>query len=167
MITKPVNETLFYFLEQAPAYVYLMDKDLRYVYLNAASRNSPAYGGRSLEELRGHKGEEFALHQDVPELASHDREILENGGHQIYEEQIVGLTLLSIKWAVHDDNGDIYGVGGISIDVTDLALLERRKMEYMVRAVSNSHDIVEAITTGVAELALQSAKQNGKGHSLI
>jgi PAS domain-containing protein len=159
MIRTPLGEALLQFLEEAPAYVYVMDKDLRYVYLNAASRNSAAYNGAPLEEVLGRRGEDFALYKDVPELAIHDREILAHGGHQIYEEEIVGLTLLSLKWAVRNDAGEIYGVGGISIDVTDLATIEKRKVEYLVRAMNNSHDIIEAVTSAAAELTLQAAKR--------
>lgn len=164
-MTVSLGDFLLRFLEKAPAYVYLMDTELRYIYLNEASRHSPAYEGLPLDELIGKRGQDFPMNADVPELAAHDKEVIATGKAQMFEEQIVGVRLLSIKWPVRDESGEIVAVGGISLDITDLADLQEKKMQYLARAVDNSQDIIEAISTASAELIRQTSTEHPHHHS--
>lgn len=154
MINRSLADAMLTFLESAPAYVYLMDKDLRYVYLNKLARESPAYDTPDLEAVRGKRGEDFPLAMTVPSLAENDRMVLASGKHMLFEEAVMDLTLLAIKWPVRETTGEICGVGGISVDITEQSAERRAQVEWLARAVDSSTEIVEAISAGLAELAI-------------
>lgn len=126
---------LLNFLDQAPAFIYLMDESLRYVYLNRAARNSGAFDT-----------------SDDRELTEADRIVLTSSQKIIDESEAGGIILLNIRWPLFDDDGQVYGIGGISLDVTEMAEEQRTQLRWVSNALETSNDIVEAISAAAAEI---------------
>lgn len=110
-------------LEQGDAYVYVMDRELRYLYLNQKALDD-AYHGLSLEQVIGKTGRDFfpsgVDSSDLDDLEYHDRYVIHTRKPiQVYE-MLMGRILYSNKWPLYDDDDQVYAVAGISFDVTDV-----------------------------------------------
>lgn len=147
------RDQLFEALEQAPAFVFVFDADLRYRYLNQVARDR-GYGGRSMDELRGLNGVEAGLPpEQVAKLAEHDRRVLESGRPCQEVEHLLGETMLSIKWPVYRD-GRVDGVAGIGLDITEMHRRSQHEVDWLAQQVNASTDIVEALAEGLSKLAM-------------
>jgi PAS domain S-box-containing protein len=134
-------------LNNAPVEVYLKDRDGRYLRIN-----------KQFEKIFGVKNEELVglLPTDVhnSELAvstqNHDLLVLRTGLAQRLEEKarLVGgdqmHTLLTIKFPVFNDDGDVDGLGAIVTDIT-----EQKQMEETLRRVQKM-DAIGQLTGGIA-----------------
>jgi diguanylate cyclase (GGDEF)-like protein/PAS domain S-box-containing protein len=100
--------------------VYVKDLDGRFLLANEATRLRTAPGAPGLLGLTDY---------DVfPELAAdvfrrHDRAVRDAGSTQVFAEELLDhngrlLQFSTTKFPLHDDAGDIYAIGAISVDVT-------------------------------------------------
>jgi len=115
-------------LDNAPAAIYFRDRDDRFVVANdTASRaldpGRPSIEGQTLDQIL------------EPELAARVRAaeapVLEEGREVRFEQRMPHAdgtehTFLVSKFPVRDADGEIAGLGGVTIDVTDLKRAEQR-----------------------------------------
>ena len=109
------------------AYIYIKDKQYRYIYVN---KYAEKLFGKPMNEIVGK--DDHALFNDDIYHAIHenDRRVLETG-ERIRDEELsfskdgaIFHTFSPIKIPLYDEDGKIYALCGISIDITD-----RKKME--------------------------------------
>ncbi len=109
-------------LDHSPMAIYLRDREQRWVVTNA---ETCGFIGKSAEELAGRTMAETLTPDWVERMGAHDREVMETGEAQSFEEFApdarTGETrhFWSQKFPVRDTRGEIVGVGGVSLDVTD------------------------------------------------
>lgn len=109
----------------SPAVIYLKDHAGRYQFVN---RRFEQLLGISQEQALGMTDQEMFPTQTAQALHHHDQEALVGKGPLHSEEQIPqddGVhTYLSAKFPLRDPNGRIYGVCGISTDITELKITQ-------------------------------------------
>ncbi len=134
-------------LNNAPVEVYLKDREGRYLRIN-----------KQFEKIFGVKNEDLVglLPTDVhdPELGAstrnHDLFVLNSGIVEEREESARLVsdnqlhTLLTIKFPVFNDDGEVDGLGAIVTDIT-----ERKQMEETIRRAQKM-DAVGQLTGGIA-----------------
>lgn len=116
-------------IDSSSAAIYLKDVDGRFIVVN---NTSARILGTTKDGAIGRTDHDF-LPKDVADRhADHDREVMETCAARESEEPIEqedGVhTFLSAKFPVYDSAGIVYGVGGISTDITEPARL-RRELE--------------------------------------
>jgi len=134
-------------LNNAPVEVYLKDREGRYLRIN-----------KQFEKIFGVKSDDLVglLPTDVhdPELGAstrnHDLFVL-NSGKVEQREELARLvsdgqlhTLLTIKFPVFNDDGEVDGLGAIVTDIT-----ERKQMEETIRRAQKM-DAIGQLTGGIA-----------------
>ncbi|MBS0362277.1 MAG: PAS domain S-box protein, partial [Proteobacteria bacterium] len=105
-----------------PDIIYAKDLDLRFVYANRAAVAALGY---PLDQILGRRSSELV--QDLSELEGHDvadREVLAGGKTRAVEGRFTGPDgavrfLRSTKFALRDRAGEIIGLAGLTIDVTE------------------------------------------------
>jgi len=109
--------------------VFVKDLDGRYLMMNTAGAR---FLGRSVAEVIGRNDTELFNPADAREIMQRDRNVLEAGGTQTYEEAAtsdgVARVYLSTKGPFRDANGEIAGLLGICRDITD-----RKRAEEEIR----------------------------------
>jgi two-component system sensor kinase FixL len=126
-----------------PDIIYAKDLDLRFVYVNPSAITALGY---PLDQILGRRSSELV--SDLSELEDHDvadREVLASGRTRTVEGRFTGPDggmryLRSTKFALRDRAGDINGVAGLTIDVTEhyaqAEALEQSEAKY--RSVANA-----------------------------
>jgi PAS domain S-box-containing protein len=118
--------------------IYTKDLAGRYTRINSAGARLM---GKSVEEVLGHTDAEL-WPEEARTTASHDREVLAFRHTFTYEEAQRGpkpRVWLSTKGVLKDDSGAVFGLFGISRDITDRKAMEealRRNEARMLQALS-------------------------------
>ena len=112
-------------LENIDAYVYMKDKDRRYLYAN--EKLAELYQ-KPIKDIVGKLEEELLPKETAERFAALDRKVIENGQKVAGEEIIHGLDgedmhCWSIKIPLFND-GDTYGLIGISTNITEVIRLK-------------------------------------------
>ena len=108
-------------LDSVGAHVYIKDSELRYQYTNKPTQE---LWGKSLPDIKGLKDDAFFDADTARKISENDRWVLTNGERLVTEEinhlrQDAGAQFfLSVKIPLRDPNGHIYGLCGISTDLT-------------------------------------------------
>ena len=90
--------------------------------------------GRPRDQVLGHKRENFLPLRDAILQSETDAQVLRTGESVTLEEQFhVGgaqgsVAFLTRKFPLHDAQGRLYGVGGISTDITDIKDKQRQSL---------------------------------------
>ena len=120
-------------LDQVPALIYLKDRASRYVYGN---RPVQMLFGCSLAELQGRDDTAFFPAETVEQILAADRLVLEHGkatSREISIRQADGSTTIFWEDKVPlfdpDQPGQIWGLCGISVDITEDRQQERQLRE--------------------------------------
>ena len=119
-------------LDNVDAYIYIKDTHYRYQYANRLVRNLFKH---PLKEIVGKTDEDFFDEFTVVNLHHNDSRVIEHG-ERLASEEIntnkdgsLRTAYLSVKQPLRYENGNIYGLCGISTDIT-----ERKSMEEALRA---------------------------------
>jgi diguanylate cyclase (GGDEF)-like protein/PAS domain S-box-containing protein len=114
-------------LDSVEAYIYIKDNNYRYQYANRSVRE---LFGKPMDEIIGREDAAFFDAKTAENLRNNDRRVIENGERVAQEEvntntkdQITS-AYLSVKLPLRDKDGKIYGLCGISTDITDRKLAE-------------------------------------------
>src|SRR3569623_1056695 len=118
-------------MDNAPAYIYIKNKEHRYVYGN---RLVLKLFGCTAEELPGSGDERFFPPETVARLKEIDDRVLAPGtpNYRVYWEE---------KHPIYDDAGEVWGLSGISTDIT-----ERKRAE---QALALHAELVQRLSEGV------------------
>lgn len=115
-------------LENSPAIVYLKDTEGRYIYVNNRFCEL-VHTDRT--EILGKTDPEVFPPSQAGEYQRNDREVLDSKTTQSFYEPVhlsdgIDRTNMSVKFPLHDGEGKIYGLCGISTDVTERMELEEK-----------------------------------------
>lgn len=127
------NASLNAFIENAPCSFRFKDMNGRYV---MANRLFAANRGLSKEELVGKKDTEVLTEAELDLARSYDRHIIETGERVDLEfdgtNHMAGKRFATTVFPIRDAKGEMLGIGGISVDITD-----RTKTEKELRDLNN------------------------------
>jgi PAS domain S-box-containing protein len=119
---KLVLETL---LESTGDFIYMKDREGRYVFVNPAAAKSV---GKSAEEIIGKDDRALFPIEDARHIMEKDRQIMATGISEVFEETRAytgGVRHLhSSKNVCRDSTGAVIGIVGISRDITELKRAE-------------------------------------------
>jgi len=121
------EEILRAITDNSPSIIYLKDRDSNLLKVNKA------YGelyGVAESEVIGQRGDNWLGEVLTRELLRQDQIVLTTGKPHDFEFEFVDSAgdthyMHSVKFPVIDKNGQIYGTGGISTDITQYKLAER------------------------------------------
>jgi|GEM_PF-1761420 len=117
-------------IDSSSAAIYLKDVDGRFIILNDRSARLL---GTTKKAAIGKTDFDFLPNEAAERNLRHDREVIEFCAAREYEEPIETedgtRTFVSAKFPVFDTAGEVYGVGGISTDISELVRL-RRELEH-------------------------------------
>ena len=119
---KLVLETL---LESTADFIYMKDREGRYVFVNPAAAESV---GKSAEEIIGKDDRALFPEEHARQIMEKDRQIMASGISEVFEETRAyagGVRHLhSSKNVCRDSSGAVIGIVGISRDITELKRAE-------------------------------------------
>ncbi|TSC20942.1 PAS domain-containing sensor histidine kinase [Corallococcus sp. Z5C101001] len=127
--------------------IYIKDLDGRYQVINSAGARAL---GRTVSEVREHTDAELFPPEEARVNLRHDRDVLEAGQPLTYEDSQQGpdgdvRVWLSTKGPLRDPEGNVFGLFGISRDITQRKWAEeevRRHSEFQEHLMGIiSHDI--------------------------
>ncbi len=144
--------------EIMPDFMYAKDLDSRMVYANPAVLKAL---GKTWEEIRGRSDTEW--HDDPEEarlFVEVDARVMESNKAQSLEEVLTGngppQTYLSTKSPIHDAEGNVIGMFGVSMNITErknAEMLRQLLVNELEHRVRNTLAVVQAI----ARLTLKDA----------
>ncbi len=117
-------------LANVDAQIFIKDKEGRFLFMN---RPACELLGVSLEQIIGKTDADFFAPETVEQIRKHDQRVLELGEISRREETLHNiqggrtLTFISQKIPLRDKSGNIYGLCGVSTDIT-----ERKQTEAML-----------------------------------
>jgi diguanylate cyclase (GGDEF)-like protein/PAS domain S-box-containing protein len=135
-------------LNQVSAYIYMKDRRHRYVYAN---RPTLELFKCSAEELVGSEDSRFFSPEAVARLHAIDTRVLESG-EDTAEEVVDGQRIYwEIKAPIYDDvdKGRIWGLCGISTDITERKRLESVAKHYEAIIQSSEDAIISKSLDGI------------------
>ena len=106
-------------MKHSPAPIYFKDTHHRFIMANEAFCQER---GATPEELIGHSSAELFEPSVAHVLMEHDRAALESQDGVVREQNVNGRIIRSYKFPVFDEAGELLGLGGVDLDVTDRVL---------------------------------------------
>jgi PAS domain S-box-containing protein len=167
------NNLLRSVIEGTSEAIYLKDAEGRYVLMNRAGAR---FLGRMPEEIVGKTARELFLPAEAEAVFKMDREVMESGKVATTELVLTAgettRTYLTTKNPYRDAKGQVIGVLGISLDVTERrAIEEQLRRAQRMEAIGTfsggiAHDFNNLLTVikGYSQLALSQPEE--QGHSL-
>ncbi|MEL6555775.1 MAG: PAS domain-containing protein [Cyanobacteria bacterium J06621_11] len=147
---KETNLLLNSIIEAIPQLFFVKDLQGRHIALNA---NLAEFFGRPADEVLGKTDFELLPPEVAKEIWDKDREVINTGVHQTFEEDIQQgdrtSTYFTTKRPLYDETGQIAGLIGLAQDITE------RKQAELALALSEQRfrDVTEAAGEYIWELA--------------
>lgn len=121
-----------------PGHVYWLNRNN--VYLGCNDIQAKSFGLNSKNEIMGKTNYDFLPEKEASELNEINKEVLETGipyeGEELASMKSKSGNYLSQKVPLHDDNGKIIGLLGMSIDITDRKRAEELELQNKVQKIS-------------------------------
>ena len=141
-------------LDSVDAYIYIKDNSYQYQYANKATQQ---LFGKTMAEIVGESDQAFFDEETVTKLRANDRRVIEQGEHLAAENcytrkgSAVSLTYFTAKQPLRREDGSIYGLCGISTDIT-----KRKQMEEKLRdSEAFNLSVLNSLTSHIAVLDAQ------------
>ncbi|MDX2167628.1 MAG: PAS domain-containing protein [Deltaproteobacteria bacterium] len=155
------QQTLIDFLDHSTAVIYLKDRDSRYLRVN---RHYERLFGVTNDAVVGQRADDMFPPEVADALRHNDQQVLAHG-RSLHIEEVVPTageprTYLSVKFPLRDPRGDVYGVCGISTDITELKRAEaelRRSQATLTAVIDSSPDPIWAVDASINLLAFNAA----------
>ncbi|MCX7045015.1 MAG: PAS domain S-box protein [Candidatus Sumerlaeota bacterium] len=134
-------------VDNTPALVYVFDRE---EHLLVANKAIGELVGRSPSELLGKRRHEFLPLEIAERDEENDRQVIQAGASRQFEEagifQGKAATFLTVKFPLRHEHGVIWGIGGVSTDITERKRAEEalREREEFSRALFE-HNPIETI----------------------
>ncbi|HEY5139426.1 MAG TPA: PAS domain-containing protein, partial [Methylococcales bacterium] len=138
-------------LDSVDASIYIKDCNYQYQYGNQQVRQ---LFGKAQEEIIGKSDEAFFDEDTTAKLHENDRRVIELGERisteNIYtlKDKAITRTFLTVKQPLNREDGSIYGLCGISTDITERKQMEEKLRETNAFKVS----ILNSLTSQIAVL---------------
>lgn len=115
-------------MDHSPATMYVKDPEGRYLFANRRFRDLLDGHGRKIE---GKTDQDFFPEAVAAKFRAHDVRVLESGRTCDFRERMMHAdgsehTYISVKFPLRDSHGAIWGVCGISSDITEREELDRK-----------------------------------------
>ncbi len=118
-------------IENTPAAIYVKDRQSRFLLVN---RFCARLFGKTPAEIAGKSAVEFYSPAHAAQHEANDRQMFESGQVLEAEEDVPQAdgvhTYLSVKFPLHDQNGQAYALCGISTDITERKQAQRQLEDY-------------------------------------
>lgn len=141
-------------MESVPALIYMKDCDGRFLLANS---HSLALLGHSWDEVQGRRDADFLAPDQAEHVRSHDLQVLEQS--QVIEiEEVVGhlngrpRIWLSRKAPFWDENGNLAGIIGTSIEITERKQAEETR-QLLVRELHHRVKNIFALVSSIVRLS--------------
>ncbi|MEG4446827.1 PAS domain S-box protein [Microcoleus sp. AT9_B5] len=166
------NVLLSSILESTPDIIVVKDREGRYVALNSFVANSFFYG-KPIEEIVGKDDSELLPPGAAVPIMAKDREIMEAGTTETYEEEISNGEgsnyFLTTKAAWRDGQGNILGIIAIARNINDRKQAEaqlRERNALLNSILESTPDIIVVKDTEGRYVAINSNVANFLGKSI-
>lgn len=117
-------------------------KDTKGIYQGANSNKAISFGLNSPQDMIGKTVFEFTADKKAAEfIDENDNKIMNENVTRIVEEKIDDKVYYSQKTPIHDDRGNVSGLVGFSIDITELKQREAELTKKVNKAFQTVHDI--------------------------
>ena len=148
-------------INNSPTLIFLKDCESRLLLINDAYAR---HYGVDRDVIIGNKGRAWLDPVLMEKMLENDRQVVETGESNSFEYswQAQGgqkRYMSSVKFPVRDKRGDIIGVGGHTIDVTDLKIAEQREEENSRLLQTTLDHVQEGITVYDSDLNLLAFNQ--------
>ena len=130
-------------LDTVEALIYIKDTDYRYQYAN---RRVCELFGMSAEDILGKRDEDFFDAESVVRMRENDRRVIEHGerlsmeGIYTAKQSGISAAYMAVNLPLKHEDGSIYGLCGISTDIT-----ARRQAERELQIAATAFDAQEGI----------------------
>ncbi len=129
-VARRQERTLLTFLDHSPAVVYLKDAEGNYILVN---RRFLQIFGLTREQVVGRSDDRMHPPEVAAEIRRNDLKVFEDGNPIRFDETVQHTDgprdYLSVKFPMRDSAGKIWGVGGISTDITERNRAVKRSVE--------------------------------------
>lgn len=117
---RSLGELLVALLDSSPSLIFLKDTSYRYIYAN---RKFAEMNNMSYAELIGKTDESFFPPESAAQLRADEAKVLRTRTAYAYEEAVRSHARLgyysTVKLPVFDAEGELIGVGGFIVDITE------------------------------------------------
>ena len=145
-VARRQERTLLTFLDHSPAVVYLKDTDGNYLLVN---RQFLQIFGLAREQVVNQPEEKVHPPEVAEVIRRNDREVIADGNPVRFDETVHHRDgprdYISVKFPMRDSAGQIWGLGGISTDITE----RNRAIEEVLALSSRMELILNSIGEGV------------------
>lgn len=176
---KQENLYLNNIIKHSPASFYWKDK--RGVYLGC---NHLMHQLAGTNDITGKTDHDLPWHKEAPKICAIDKKVMENKRHQEVEEQVKvsngnHMVFLTSKAPLIDENNEVIGVIGSSIDITERKILEKELLtlkekiqseKLKTKFIANmSHDFTTTLTSiiGLSDLLLKDKSKGQQSKYLL
>jgi len=143
-------------IDSTPAHIYIKDSEGRFIIVNQALAD---LAGMEKEELKGLTSFDIFPASSAKQHETNDKLVLETGRLVEIEESISDenetRSFISLKFPLRDSDGEIYGVGGVSTDITERKRAEMEMSELNEQLATANEEFVtmnEELAAGNEEL---------------
>jgi PAS domain S-box-containing protein len=150
------QELLRKLISNCPSAIWVKDTEGRYLLANPVLER---LYGLSSDQLQGMKDTAFYPPELAQALRDNDLEVMRTGKQltreEVYIQDGIRRTALSCKFPLINAAGEIYGVGGVSTDITDQRNAEQAREQALIqqRTIEAQQEALRELSTPLIPLA--------------
>jgi PAS domain S-box-containing protein len=149
-------QLLLQLVDNSPNVMFIKDAEGRYLFIN---RHYARTLGRHVVEFLGKDEHEFgATPPGVADaIVAKEREVLASGGVIRYEEVLdygsQNYYFFTVKFPVHNERGEVVGVGGVVREDTDLKRAQAERAALQAQVIAAQQEALRELSTPLIPLA--------------